>query len=231
MMFDEKRYAGFTINLEQRFNTHLNEMKNGCKCRRCNWIRTIENPRNSIEMVILEKCNETNHKEKEIFWIAELRKQGHRLTNMTNGGDGRLGFKHSIETIEKMKKSNKHTKPTPEHIEKLRKTATERAKTPEAMAQVERLHINNIGKKQSKETCEKRSKTLMGHPVSEETKHKLKMKALGRRRRTPEQIAAHTRKITGKKRSIEQKKRYSEAKKLWWKEKKEQKNDYLLGLA
>ncbi len=41
-------------------------------------------------------------KEAEIFWIKYFRSIGCRLTNMTDGGEGSLGSKPSLETRQKM---------------------------------------------------------------------------------------------------------------------------------
>ena len=62
------------------------------------------------------------------------------MTNLTEGGDGCLGFVWSEESREKLSKSRKGSVTKKETREKLRKI--------------------NLGKKQSKETIEKRVKTV-----------------------------------------------------------------------
>ncbi len=63
---------------------------------------------------VLEEC-ETQEQlnEREIFWIAALNSKVPNGYNITNGGEGNLGWKHTPESIAKMVVSHtglKHTK-------------------------------------------------------------------------------------------------------------------------
>jgi hypothetical protein len=87
------RYVGQTVQpIEGRFRAHLNVASNSKnKSFRnyvYNWIR-YHNYR--IGYVILQENATYNFSEKR--WIEDLRYEGHRLTNLTDGGDGSLGFK------------------------------------------------------------------------------------------------------------------------------------------
>lgn len=83
------RYVGKTVNLEQRLYNHINHAKI-MKYKRhvCYWINSLLKQGKLPIMNVLEKCDENNWQEKEIYWIEQL--QGN-LCNHTLGGEGRLG--------------------------------------------------------------------------------------------------------------------------------------------
>lgn len=59
-------------------------------------------------MEVIEECDSSSINEREIFWIKNMSENGHRLTNLSNGGEVGVdwtGRKHSSESIEKIKKS------------------------------------------------------------------------------------------------------------------------------
>lgn len=96
----------------------------------------------------------------------------------------RLGSKASPETIAKLRESHTGKTPSPETIEKNRQAQLGRKLSDEAREKIrqsklgkkrspelrEKLRQANLGKKQSPETIQKRTQ----HPVSEETKQKLR---------------------------------------------------------
>jgi len=84
------------------------------------------------------------------------------LRNLTNGGDGVSGFKHSEESKNKMRKPK-----TEQHKNNLKKAQTGKKRTEE--------HKINISKSQSKE-----KHPLFGKKHSEETKNKISKKMKGR---------------------------------------------------
>lgn len=82
----ELKYIGLTTGkLEYRFKSHLRDNKINYKT---NWIK--KTGKENIEIVILEdKIN--NFKilcEREIFFINYYKELGHKLTNISNGGEG-----------------------------------------------------------------------------------------------------------------------------------------------
>jgi group I intron endonuclease len=63
-----------------------------------------------IQMKELEvKISFESAKEREIFYIAKFREDGHSLLNLTAGGEGVLGYVHSEETRRKKSESMKKT--------------------------------------------------------------------------------------------------------------------------
>lgn len=110
---DDIRYVGQTIQtLLSRLNKHLNSKD---KSHRTNWIKNLKN--NNLIPIIKEICC-TNDKlecnELEQFYIKKYNDDGYNLVNMTEGGEGSIGFKHndetkyvmSIKTKERMKDVN-----------------------------------------------------------------------------------------------------------------------------
>jgi len=83
---DEIKYIGLTTSkLSIRFSKHLSDKKVDHKT---NWIKKIG--KDNVEIVVIEdeiSDIDTLH-EKEIFYINKYKKEGHNLTNITNGGEG-----------------------------------------------------------------------------------------------------------------------------------------------
>ena len=81
----EPRYVGKTVDLENRFQGHLKSARQGCLYVH-RWIRSLGSSApvlHVIERVSVEQLND-----RERHWIALLRADGARLTNLTSGGDG-----------------------------------------------------------------------------------------------------------------------------------------------
>jgi len=99
----ELRYIGITIKTpEERLKEHLrNTYEHDGSYHVHRWIRQ-STYRPSI--VILER-NPVDLFEAERLWIADLRSQGARLTNMTDGGDGTIGYVFDEEVKAKMSAS------------------------------------------------------------------------------------------------------------------------------
>ena len=99
----EPRYVGITTgNLQNRLTKHLHDIKRE-KCKNLhkkNWLKKNK------EFIIIEKIDEANSidelKEMEKFYIKKYKDQGINLLNLTDGGDGTYGYKHNLETIEKI---------------------------------------------------------------------------------------------------------------------------------
>lgn len=101
---NEIKYVGLTTRkLTTRFKRHLRDKHISYKT---NWINKIG--RDNIEIILLEDdITDFNILcEKEIYYIAKYKKLGHKLTNMTEGGDGALGLKFTDE--QRMKISLNH---------------------------------------------------------------------------------------------------------------------------
>lgn len=79
---------------------------------------------------ILEECEAASElNSAEQYYIREERREGHKLFNVTDGGDGMYGHKHSPETREKISRAQKGRHLTPAQIEKMRVAKTGQRKT------------------------------------------------------------------------------------------------------
>lgn len=100
LIFNEingKCYVGESKNYPRRWEEHRSEFGNtNCKypIHRAFNKHGLEN----FSFSILEYCSEENLKEEEIWWIAYLKSLGALLYNITNGGDGIPGYRHTEET-------------------------------------------------------------------------------------------------------------------------------------
>lgn len=92
------RYVGGTKNLAQRIKEHLQDK---AKTYKCQWIRSVKRQGFLPEMYPIEVVTEDTWKEREMYWIKYYRSLGHKLTNLTDGGDG-VGRIVSDETRKKL---------------------------------------------------------------------------------------------------------------------------------
>ena len=103
--------------------------------------------------------------------IAFWRNAGCDLTNLTNGGEGISGFKHSVETRQKLSVMNKGMPATfkgKKHTDKTKIMLSEIAKKRGApkltKEQQEKAAAWHRGRKRSQETCAKISAKAKGRP-------------------------------------------------------------------
>lgn len=223
----EYRYIGVTSKtLEQRFKGHIKNARSGADTHKCNWIRKVgyEN----IEIVLLQVVDEGNLAQihfAEIFWIHTLRCIGMRLTNATDGGLPDFGFRHSADTIEKIRAAStgrntgklhwtfglskedhpSYGKPRPEST-RLRQSQslTGRKLSDSHRESIKRHHAdisgaNNsfFGKTHSEASRQKMSAAKSGVPLSESTKLKMSKSKTGKPNPSA-QKSSHTRWHTNK---------------------------------
>lgn len=116
----------------------------------------------------------------EIQQIAQLRRDGCELCNLTDGGEGTSGMKHSIETRAKISASETGKKISDEVRAKIsaankNPSAETRAKISAAMTGKK----NSLGHKPSDETRAKTSASLNGHKVSADARAKMSAAKMG----------------------------------------------------
>ena len=110
------RYIGKSNNPRRRLYQHTKDRHN---LHKFNWLKSIINRGQKPVLEIIEKVSVTLWKEREIYWIAKYREDGHKLLNMTIGGDGAEGMKHSEESRKKMSQSKKGLKLSDDHKQKI----------------------------------------------------------------------------------------------------------------
>jgi predicted GIY-YIG superfamily endonuclease len=104
------RYIGVTSqDLNKRLADHLklNSKKNH-NTHRENWVRKLKNDGVRVEIILLDSVDSFEEAlEIEIELIGYYRSHGYNLTNITMGGDGAPGYKHTEETKAIMKEKRK----------------------------------------------------------------------------------------------------------------------------
>lgn len=82
-----------------------------------NWINTLKekNQKPIVDMIESGLTEEEAYCREE-YWIAKFRSLAYPLTNLTDGGTGILSFKHSEDTIERMRIAQKNRVHSKEEI-------------------------------------------------------------------------------------------------------------------
>src|SRR6266436_3119666 len=112
------RYVGKSSSGLRRPRSHGLSFLNKERTYKANWIRQLQSLGLNYEIEVLEDLESADRlAEAEMEWIAECRRQGVALTNLTDGGEGALGFKQPPEMIEKRIAPLRGRKQRPEVVE------------------------------------------------------------------------------------------------------------------
>lgn len=161
---DEIRYIGKTIQkLSYRLAQHLTEKSNH---KRANWIKSLLNKNLKPVIELITICDWADSAKIEIALIKEYKDKGFRLTNMTDGGDGALGYITSEETKKKQSIAQKTRFLNGAKHPMLGKTHTKEAK--------EKISKTHKGVKRSDSFREKRRQIMLGHKKSPKTIEKVR---------------------------------------------------------
>ena len=163
----EVRYVGKTVRkLSRRLGNHVANAKgNQHNKHLSHWILKLlkEGKRPIIELV--ETCTYDIWQERERYWIRQFP----NLINLTEGGDGCIGFLHSPETRKKISLLRKGKKHTQEWRDYMSRTLKGRKLTQEHK---DKISAANRGRKHSEETRKKNAESHKGIKQSEETRRK-----------------------------------------------------------
>jgi hypothetical protein len=186
------RYVGRSMRAHKRLSGHVSESrKHPTKNHRTRWISSLLKVGLQPNLVFIQ-TGIGDWAEAERGWVAFFRALGCDLTNSTDGGDGTIGYTHSVEAREKMAEASRQQvfsletrakmsashlgmKFTPEHRAKLcgpKHTAESRARIAQAKRGVPRppdMVANMRGRKRSDATKTKISVKLMGSKRSAES--------------------------------------------------------------
>jgi hypothetical protein len=130
------KYVGYSKRPKTRFWEHLRDAKKGVKTYKSSWIKSLLDIKKLPIMEIIKVCEK--HDDilmEEINLIKAFKEENIKLTNLTDGGDGRngsklpenhpflnyfnLGRKMSDYSRKKLSESRKGIKFTEEHKEKI----------------------------------------------------------------------------------------------------------------
>ena len=184
------RYVGATNNLRIRINNHLLGYSNG-RCK--NWIKSVLRLGLKPLVEILEVVEKPQRQDAERAWILGFRQTGADLTNLTDGGEGRLGYNLGPETKSKISASKIGKKRSPETIAKVAAALRGRKHSPETR---EACRVRMMGNRyavghshpQSQETKERLRTINLGKMIPRETREKISKSNTGRKH-SPESIA------------------------------------------
>lgn len=155
---NNKIYIGQSNNIKRRKYEHSSIKHETNKGLKKDYIKYgLEN----FEFQVLEECKLEELNEREKYWIRILKPQ----YNRTSGGDGVPNYKVSEETRQLLKQRGKEFWNNLDEETK-RRIVSQNLKRPKIGHEVseetrQKLREYNLGKKQSKETIEKRKQTMI----------------------------------------------------------------------
>lgn len=108
----EIRYVGKSTSGMYRPRSHKQPSSLRKKDHKNHWIKKLQSEGKLYEIAVLEYVSDPSKlSAAEIKWISFIRCLGcHRLTNLTDGGEGSLGRNKTPEEIERIKLSNAEAK-------------------------------------------------------------------------------------------------------------------------
>jgi hypothetical protein len=174
----------------KRCEFHLDEAKYyvNRKSKKLNKIRKLMSlGMTPIIKKVEESVSDAQAIEFEMFVISEMRDIGITLTNMTDGGDGAKGYKHTEEHLEYISKKFKGRVVSEETKQKMRKPKPEQGKENMAKARITSTY------RPSEETKKKTSLSMIGKTFSDEHKSKISAALTGKLK--PKKQCPHCQKL------------------------------------
>lgn len=163
-----KKYIGKATSFKGRKAYHMSKLRNGIHDN--DYLQKSYNLHGEENFIIyvVEECNMEDLSEREIFYIKEWNTKTPNGYNLTDGGDGSYGYKHTPENILKISKNrdyksgeehpffNKH------HTEETKILISEKNKSNPIFG------IMRRGKKVTEESKKKMSDAKMGKPIKKD---------------------------------------------------------------
>lgn len=161
----------------KRCEFHLDEAKyyTNRKSKKLNKIRKLMSlGMKPIITKVEENVSDAQAIDFECLLIAEMRDIGIPLTNMTDGGDGAKGYKHTEEHLKYVSELFKGRIVSEETKQKMRKPKSEEGRANMAKARLTTTY------RPSEETKRKTSEALRGRIITDEHKAKIKAGLIGK---------------------------------------------------
>jgi hypothetical protein len=99
------RYVGKTkFPIEKRLEFHTRDLRG--HSYKVKWIKSLISEGLKPTIHCIEIVNELNWVEKEIFWIAKMKSDGHNLVNNSIGGEGPSGAVYSEESLKNIREGH-----------------------------------------------------------------------------------------------------------------------------
>lgn len=202
-----KMYIGQSLNLRKRISDHFRKLPKGTD--ECTYLQKsyLKYGAEKFEYFILEYCLSSDLNKKEEYYISKYNTKAPNGYNLTNGGDGTVGYKWSDEQIAK-KSGENHPLFGIGHSEEAKK------KMKENHADFSKENHPFWGKKHSEEAKKKMSEArtgkysgknspLYGKPKSKEQREKIRLSKIGSKSKNATSLFYGVRKvIRGKNKNI-----------------------------
>lgn len=191
------RYVGRSSSGLQRAQAHStasHKIRND-HCHR--WVAALARDGLKPGISILEELSESVDVDallniRERWWIAEFRRRGARLTNLTDGGEGQLGRRLSEESRRKISLAQQGKKRDPCSEERRRRISEARRGRPQPPSVIAalvgrtlspeaklKISVANTGRKPSVEARLKMSLAKIGGKKSAETRYRMSLAKKG----------------------------------------------------
>jgi hypothetical protein len=180
----------------ERCNAHVVEAKYYVKRKspKLNKIRKLM--RLGMEPIVIkleENVSDKQALDLECLLIAEMRDLGFKLTNMTDGGDGAQGYKHTEEYKQMMSQRFKGRIITEEHRQKMCKPKSEQGRKNIALARLQMdYRPTDEHKRKTSEALKGRLSPMTGRTHTDDAR--AKMSAIGKGRPKPKVECPHCQK-------------------------------------
>jgi hypothetical protein len=168
--------------------------------RNPHWVRIVNKYGKPDVEVLAYWDTEKEAFDHEKLLIASFRDMGFVLANVTDGGEGCVGLRHTDEVKQRISSLNKGRKLTQEQLEKLRLASTGRKHTQETKDYLKKINLERVLTDEQKSKISEAGKRKK---LSAEAKDKIRQKALGRKM-SEEHRAIISATHKGKKQSPEQ---------------------------
>lgn len=169
------RYVGWSYDIKKRMSAHISSCHR-LQTHNARWIKQLL-AIGQMPMIETVEFGTGDWREAERRWIAHYRNSGINLTNMTDGGEGTLGWHPDEDTRRKMSVRQTGRKQTPESTAKTRAALLGRKQSPEHARKLSEARKGRVpwaatnaaaeavrGSKQSLEHIQKRTAHRKGKP-------------------------------------------------------------------
>lgn len=184
------RYIGVTFHWKRRLTEHISKAAKGGRSHRDCWIRSLLAVGVRPTFTVIQHGSGDAWKDAERMSIAEHRKSCD-LVNLTDGGDGTLGYVPTPELRAKWSEARKGVKYSPGRVpgmrgkshgaearEKIRRASTGRTHSVESRAKLSAAHT---GKTLSADHRRLLSEAHLGKALTEEHRRKIAASTTGRK--------------------------------------------------
>ena len=192
-----KLYVGQTVNVKGRMHKHqYGEVRYlGNAIRKRGW--------DNFSWMVIDTVPVEDLNAAEVYWIGYLNTRAPYGYNLTDGGGGAQGLKHSPETILKMsnaKKGKKHSAETRAKMSASQRKTKRPSMRGRPLTDDHKAAISDglKGREFSEEHRRKLSEANKGKSPSAETRRKIGMAGKGRKQ-SPETVAKRAAALRGKK--------------------------------